>query len=149
VILAQFYWKQDGKASEAVRDYISFYYSPSVVVEISRVISILEQNLVHRYEQKDDVTRILMDNTKDAEEAFKLVVEADKRLTPQARASWRWRILYLRALIDHELARHQFRVSERCNAAFGELRRIYHDEGETYEAIGVPKRITGIVPDKP
>jgi len=149
VILAQFYWKQDGKASEAVRDYISFYYSPSVVTEVSRAIHILEQNLVHRYEEKDGVTRILMESTKDTAEAFRLVEQADKKLTPQARAAWRWRILYLRALVDHELSCHQFRVSERCNAAFGELRKIYRDTGETHEALGVPKRITGIVLDKP
>jgi hypothetical protein len=66
-----------------------------------------------------------MQHTERAEEAFDLLRQADEKLTPQARTAWRWRILYLRGLIDAELARNGFKVSEECEAAFEELTRLY------------------------
>jgi len=147
-ILAQFYWRQKSKAVETVREYISFYYSPAVVEEVSRAIGILAQNGFHRREEKDGATRILMTSTEGADEAFRLIAQSDKRLTPRVRASWRWRILYLRALIDSELSRHQLRVSERCNTAFKELRQLYHSTEQTGDYITAPRNIIGIVSEK-
>ncbi len=43
-----------------------------------------------------------------------------------ARQSWRWRILYLRALLDKELKRSTGHPTERAEEAFRELIDIYH-----------------------
>lgn len=147
-ICAGFYWNENNKASDTVREYIAYYYSPDVVEPVSRAIAVLEQNLDRDRKDKDGVTQILMKNTKGAAETFALIEQADKKLTPQVRASWRWRILYLRALIDAELASHQLHVSQRCNKAFQELGKIYHNSPKTGEAVGIPKKILGIMPDK-
>ena len=148
VICTQFYWQKDKKAVETIREYISFYYSPSVVDEVSRAIAILDKNLERKREDQDGVTRILMTNTEGAEEAFRLIEQADKKLASQTRASWRWRILYLRALIDNELSCNQFRVSERCNIAFKELSKIYRYTEQTAEFFAISKNILGIISDK-
>jgi hypothetical protein len=50
----------------------------------------------------------------------------DKKLSPQTRNSWRWRILYLRALLDAELKTNGGKPNEQCNQAFAELIEIYH-----------------------
>jgi len=42
-----------------------------------------------------------------AVEADELLARADARLALQARDSWRWRLLRIRAAIDHELYRNQ------------------------------------------
>jgi hypothetical protein len=42
------------------------------------------------------------------------------------RRSWRWRILYLRALLDDELSRNQEVKTDRCEEALEELTRIYY-----------------------
>ena len=84
------------------------------------------------------------------EEALNLIRQADKQLSPRARASWRWRILYLRALIDDELVKNNFRVSPRCEQALQELTKIYYAQRAimavsppTKEAIERHRRVVG------
>jgi hypothetical protein len=53
----------------------------------------------------------------------------ETKLTPQARAAWRWRIIYLRALVDRELFRTQGKLEGKVlQGAFRELTTIYHAE---------------------
>jgi hypothetical protein len=76
---------------------------------------------------------------KTSAEAFKLIEQADDKLTPHARASWRWRILYLRALIDKELVRTEgWFEGPVLKMAFDELTRISHSEN-TCLMIHVPR----------
>jgi hypothetical protein len=49
-------------------------------------------------------------------------------LSARARASWRWRILYLRAVIDLELINNGNVPTDRCDEAYEELIRISHLE---------------------
>ena len=55
------------------------------------------------------------------------------------RQAWRWRQLYLRALIDAELAKNRNLPNDRCQEAFAELIEIYHAQkavrGGHYSAI--------------
>ena len=52
---------------------------------------------------------------------------ADAALPQWAREGWRWRILYLRGLIDSELARNGGKMEgDTLRAAFNELTDIYH-----------------------
>ncbi|NLX04343.1 MAG: hypothetical protein GXY33_04280 [Phycisphaerae bacterium] len=125
-ICAQLYWDPDRPAHETVREYIAFNFSPAAVDPVSRAIAILEKNIERRRHDADGVTRIVMTSIAGADEAWRLIAETDAQLPDPVRQSWRWRVLYLRALIDAELARCEFRVSDRCEAAFRELERIYH-----------------------
>jgi hypothetical protein len=61
-----------------------------------------------------------------AEEAYGTVQRIDERLSQQARRTWRWRLLYLRALLDAELKANGGVPNARCDAAFAELIQIYH-----------------------
>ncbi len=68
-----------------------------------------------------------------------MIQAAEKRLSPKTRRSWRWRILALRALIDHELLKHQGRLEgETLKAAFDELTAIYHAENAHSMPKGCP-----------
>ena len=49
----------------------------------------------------------------------------DIKLPPWARSPWRWRILYLRALLYSELKSNPTRPTPACEAAFRELIKIY------------------------
>jgi hypothetical protein len=87
-IYGQFYWDKDRAALATVREYIAFEYSPDVVEDVLAAINLLEET-----------------HTKLSEKSVKareLLQQADVRLTPQARKSWRWRILYLRGVVDGE-----------------------------------------------
>ena len=81
----------------------------------------------------------MKDLKKNTEEAFRLIDGADKQLTPQARASWHWRILYLRAVIDRELVKTDgWFEGPVLKAAFEEMTRISHSE-HGFTGIHVPR----------
>jgi hypothetical protein len=151
---AQFYWNTNLSAADIVKEYITFEYSPDVVGDVASAIGIFEKN--HKRQEISE----------SAEEAFRLIQKAEAKLTPQAKQAWRWRIVALRALIDRELFRTvprpefkqkdgkgSFTASipggEVLNAAFEELRAIYHAEKinrENAEEVWLlpPQVLTGI-----
>ena len=117
VIYAQFYWDPERKAEETVKEYAAFEFSPDCAAEIVEVVSIFERN--------HDRKAI----TADAVKAFELVVKADAALPVAARSAWRWRIVYLRALIDKELFERKGKLEgDTLKSAFEELTQIYHAE---------------------
>ncbi len=128
-IFSQFYWN-DRPAEETLREYAAFEYSPAVVDDVMRVFTILEQNH-SAIGASNIVIGTLLDKPQEmkpnqSEEAYKMVESIDAKLTPQARQAWRWRQLYLRALIDTELTKNRNVPNDRCKEAFVELIEIYH-----------------------
>jgi hypothetical protein len=63
-----------------------------------------------------------------SQQAFALLTEAMGSMTESAKASWRWRILYLRAQIDALSFRGVAANAGALNALFEELDRIYYVE---------------------
>jgi hypothetical protein len=115
IICAQLYWDGIRNTSDIVKEYIGYEYSPDVIKELSEVIDILEAN--HNREQIKA----------SAIKAFNLVKQAQLKLTPQTQKCWRWRILYLRALIDSELYKRKGKLEgEVLRNAFNELTEIYY-----------------------
>ena len=106
-----------GPAGESVREYAAFEYSPDVADDVVKVVEALEKNHL-----RDKIGR-------SAEETFDRVNRIDAKLTPQARSAWRWRIVYLRALIDRELLRTHGKLEGKAlQEAFCELTAIYRAE---------------------
>jgi hypothetical protein len=135
-VYSQLYW-DDRDVHDTLREYVAFHYSPEVVDEVLQVIAVLERN--HRYRwwpgKLEGVT--LAENwfpshgtrpeeDPDAELASAIVRRVDAQLPAAARHSWRWRILYLRALLDAELKGNGGTPNEACYKAFRELIKIYH-----------------------
>jgi hypothetical protein len=117
-VVSQFYWNREGQAEDTLREYIAYEYAPEVVEPVLEAIRLLEKNLPRSTWQRTEVER-----------AYDLIIEADRHLSARARASWRWRILYLRAVIDYEIITHPDQPhSDRCDEAFEELTTIYHAE---------------------
>ena len=116
-ICSQFYWDPQRSAIETVKEYAAFEYSPDVADDVVQVVEAFEKN--HRREQIGP----------SVEQTFERVREIETKLTPQARTAWRWRIVFLRALIDRELFKTQGKLEGRTlQQAFGELTTIYHAE---------------------
>lgn len=138
-VVTQFYWDENRTAAETVREYIAFEYGPDVAEEVSTAIEILEENIQHSLAERDGSWHIPMKNSARAEEAWELIQGADRKIPDRARKAWRWRILYLRAWIDCELSRNEFRITERCEEAFQELVGIYHAERAAF-AVSPPTR---------
>lgn len=116
-IYAQFYWDPKRSAEETIREYMSFEFSPAFATELAQVARTFEEN--------HDRAGI----RETAVGAFARVERVEIGLSPQARASWRWRLIYLRALIDKELfERHGRLEGETLRSAFQELTRLYYAE---------------------
>jgi len=115
VIVSQFYWDPARPATETVKEYIAFEYSPEVAEQLAVVVETFEKN--HRRNQIGP----------GAAAALESVQQAEAKLTPQAKGTWRWRIFFLRALIDKELFTRKGRKEGAApKEAFDELTRIYH-----------------------
>ena len=136
VVYSQFYWS-DRPAEETLREYVAYEYSPDVVNETVKVILTLEHNHHWRWWPGELEGVKLGQNwfpsrgakpqaDPGAEEAYASVQQIDKKLAPRVRKSWRWRQLYLRALLDAELKANGGSPNDRCNKAFAELIAIYH-----------------------
>ena len=116
-ICSQFYWNPERPAIETIREYAAFEYSPIVAEEFVRVAAAFEENHLR--------TKI----GPSAEENFDRVKRMETKLTLQARSAWRWRIVFLRALIDRELLNSHGKLEGKTlQEAFRELMAIYHAE---------------------
>ena len=135
-VYSQFYWG-DRPAAETVREYIAFEFSPDVVDEVAAVVETLERNHHFRWwPGLLDGVKLMLDwfpsrgaeprDDPGAEAARRTMEAVDARLTPQARRSWRWRQLLLRARLDAELKAADGAPTPLCEAAFAELIDLYH-----------------------
>jgi hypothetical protein len=137
-IVAMYYWQGQGQPEEAIREYVNMYYSSLFKDEITRAVLILEasnrrERLSNRKKewmppdiQTVEDEQFVIADTATCQPAFDILSAVDAHLDPAQRSSWRWRILYLRGLIDSELAQHDFRTTPACEDAFSELIRIYY-----------------------
>jgi len=136
VVISQLYW-DDRPVADTLREYIAFEYSPEVVDDMIKVIATLERNHHWRWWPGElDGVKLQLDwfpsrgaaaqADPGAQEAYAIMQRLDAKLMPQARKAWRWRLLYLRSLLDAELKANGGKPNERCKEAFAELIRIYH-----------------------
>ena len=136
VIYSQFYWDADQTAEQSLRQYAAYEFSPRVADDVLRIVELIESN-------HTEAALHSRANLAQAEEAHELAGHVDARLPDRARKSWRWRILFLRTLLDHEryrLAgpgpwppaqwnerwRDILRDCEAAQSAMRELIEIYH-----------------------
>jgi hypothetical protein len=118
VICTALYWNPNSTSLDAVKEYAAFEFSPKVVDNVAAAVNIFEQN--HQRNQIDE----------SAVTAYQLMQQADAQLTPQARSSWRWRLLSIRATIDQELYRNKFGEGRDSvfQQVYNELIQISHAE---------------------
>ncbi len=116
-ICSQFYWDSQRPATETVREYAAFEFSPDVADDVVKVVEMFEQN------------HLRSEIGPSAQEAWALVRSIDPKLTPHVRDGWRWRLVYLRALIDAELLKTHGKLEGKVlQEAFRELTTMYHAE---------------------
>ena len=125
VIIAGLYWDPDRKAEETVREYSNYEFNPAISDDMVEVVNIFEKNHFRELSKKSFTDSI----TVSALRAFELVSKAEEKMTEQAKKSWRWRIFYLRALIDKEIYNHKGKLEgDTLKKAFEELTKIYYAE---------------------
>jgi len=72
------------------------------------------------------------------EQAYADVQRADAAMPDWARQCWRWRILYLRTLLDAELKANGGKPTRCCLEAFRELNQLYFVTDQTERVVRAP-----------
>ena len=130
VIYSQFYWSRDKPATETIREYIGFEFSPDYVDEISEAITILEKN--HGLRGTFKAGSVVKFNVPKADfgagKALNLLKSVDEKLSEMIKNGWRWRILLLRAMFDYELRKSGGIPNEVVENGFRELSAMYYAE---------------------
>ncbi len=117
-MMLQLYWNPKQPVLETIEEYAGFEFAPEVAKDVVSIVKTLEKN----FRRRRNVGA-------DAVTAYALAQKVDAKLPAKVRTSWRWRILYLRALIDKEMHLTKGRLQgELLRDAFAELTRIYHAE---------------------
>ena len=101
-----YYWNPDKHYSEILAEYINYEYNAEVTEDCLELMRLVEINHTHIGEDR-------MPDMDVANKALALAKSIDERLDERAKNSWRWRILYIRAVVDQK--RYQALVDDPSN----------------------------------
>ncbi len=153
-----YFWNKKARYTDTLREYAAYEFGEEVADDAVRIMELIEKNHVEIYDtqnifREDPNAQVTVTNVPDldaAKEAYGLAVSADAKMTGRRRASWRWRILYIRAVLDcrrykafydlgmkpgyedYHILRHDEESTQilkddpEAQALYAELRRIYH-----------------------
>ena len=106
-VVAGFYWNKDTTAMDTLAEYISYEFGTDRVADVQDVIRAIEENHVktavgvEKVVTRDCNTKAVTEEIyQSAQKAWLLTQEVDRTLPEWGKKSWKWRILYLRAMFD-------------------------------------------------
>ncbi|MBQ8309551.1 MAG: hypothetical protein IJX80_00880 [Clostridia bacterium] len=90
-----YYWNPDATWEEILGEYIRYEYSPDVTNDVLEMIRCIERNHTH------------IGNGEEPEISYaarggKLARQVNEKLPARAKNAWRWRVLYIRAILDEK-----------------------------------------------
>ena len=136
-VCAQLYWNEDISAKEAAREYIASEFSRDMADDILKAVMMMQATYIRRVRDENYKfmdrnspygykVRFIIQDTQNVEEIYNIMSKADKKLDADIRIAWRWRVLYLRSLLDHELLNNEFMINEKSEQYLNELETLYH-----------------------
>ncbi len=148
IVCSAFYWQGHNETDEILREYAAFECGCGDSEKFKKLLDILEQNHVTDYNLAETVgkyteyaalglkpihSRPNLVGRKvfqyDPEDGYRIARELDNQAPEWARKSWRWRIIYLRALIDYRLKLNDLEFDAITDRALDELSGIFHSQG--------------------
>ena len=111
---------------DALRDYVKFEFC-SDSDELYEALSLTETSLARKRSRPGDYIKVTMNDTSEVEHIRAIFEKYNSLLPENITSSRNFRLFYLRALIDFEIARNDgFAIrSELCQEAMRELDEIY------------------------
>ena len=134
---AGYYWEPDRSTEEILSEYLAFEVDESAVQDLLRMLTLIEENhtrVANRIDPDPDF----------AAETGAIARRVSARLGARAAHAWRWRILYIRAILDEKryayycanptvdvddirrFAADFLAEDEEAQELFRELRVLYH-----------------------
>ena len=134
VVVSQMYWTGKTDWKETLRRYARYEFGLENAEEFLSLVFLLEKTHTDVAEGKDVALE-------EAEEAYRLAREIDSLLPKWSKRSWRWRIIYLRALIDSrryrialESCRTKLAVGNEHGAKSTDWKALLRDDAPVQEA---------------
>jgi len=124
VLRQQLYWS-GRPTNESLADFVRFNFGRAALEPVTKAVLLVEKTT-----HKPDAT---------SQQALDLLTTAELRMTAAARQSWRWRVLFLRALIDATVFNGTTSGSALLNASFAELDRMYYVERDCCDTTAEPR----------
>ncbi len=145
-VCAQYFWDPDQPAALTARQYLAYEFGAYLVTPLYQALSTLERNLPRRLELENGVARTILEHSGGAAEAWETMRNLDKMLPAERRACWRWRVLYLRAQLDAELAASGGAHTPACETAFQELTELYYAQDALRGWLAPPSAAVAALP---
>jgi len=147
-IVSRIYWHGDYDVKEALAEYARAYFSDDNADAIVRCLIEMEitlerhmvagENAVNPFtnylpeERVGHGVRNIIKTPAFCDDVYKTIKKCDDAMPREKRESWRWRVIYLRALIDRELVDNGYYETEALREAYMELIRIYHADNADF-----------------
>lgn len=128
-LYAQFYWNGNGDYEDSLREYAGFEFGCQEGAAFIDAVLRLEQAHAPRWRPEinpDHFSVPPIPPKANPIKTFEIMCGLDANLPEWGRRAWRWRILYLRSLLDAELFKSVGEPTVHCEEAFLELTAIYH-----------------------
>ena len=136
---AGFFNNGNNDFTESFREYANYELGlkPEMMDDFKRLVDLMEENhrgLIWAENGDGKVLRKLKNKPvwtkvgkvwKNTDEMLALAKKLDSQLPEWSKKSWRWRIFYLRAVIDYELSHNGDEPNENVEKALIELTKIY------------------------
>ncbi len=123
-------------SSDAVRDYIRFEFGIKQTNDLLRAIELMESSLPRSTERNNNAPwRFQIRWGTAIPEIFRIITEYNAIVPKKLQQNWKWRIVYLRAIIDYELYSNNYttRFSDKAQTAYHELHNIFHTQNALFE----------------
>jgi hypothetical protein len=115
---AGYYWKKDRHWTDILAEYVNYEYSsdPSLIEDTLELMRLIEVNhtkcaIQHKLQPDMDV----------AERAKTLAEKINASLSNKRKHAWRWRILYIRAILDHKRYTAYWSCTEKDQKALADM----------------------------
>ncbi len=119
-------YNRDGQsASDTVREYLSYEFglTGALLDKMHEAVLDMEETLYRGFEPGHRYPVFKPEKIERIEAAVR---EADGALPEEVRSGKRWQMIYLRALIDGELKRNDFRRNDRVKAWFRQILDMFY-----------------------
>jgi len=125
VMTLQLNWTPERTTADIVLEYAQGHFSHDVADEVVRVATMMEEDHGTRAKLEGDTLEYVNNGLPRADECFDLMRALDARLPDDVKASWRWRVLWLRAALDADIRETGGKPSAAADAYLSELCNIY------------------------
>lgn len=130
IIMLRLY-RENMRAEDSIREYLRYEFGleNEMLSRVQKAVMAMEETLYRDFEPGH---RYPVKNPDKIPMIEEIILEADKTLPEEIRNGKKWQAIYLRAIIDGELYRNDFKRNEKVMQYFMKLIKLYYLENTIF-----------------